>query len=97
LQQSILINCIYILTDIIFFDKNISDNIDRTDSILNIKVDTGEYKAWKSSWDNAAKRAYSLTSFLQQFAVPISIAIVLLACFVGFAILFTRIGSVCGQ
>jgi len=67
------------------------------ESILNIKVDTGEYKAWKSSWDNAAKRAYSLTSFLQQFAVPISIAIVLLACFVGFAILFTRIGSICGQ
>ena len=67
------------------------------ESILNIKVDTGEYKAWKSSWDSAAKRAYSLQSFLQQFAVPISIAIVLLACFVGFAILFTRIGSVCGH
>ena len=67
------------------------------ESILNIKVDTGEYKAWKSSWDSAAKRAYSLQSFLQQFAVPISIAIVLLACFVGFTILFTRIGSVCGQ
>ena len=67
------------------------------ESILNIKVDTGEYKAWKSSWDSAAKRAYSLQSFLQQFAVPISIAIVLLACFVGFAIIWTRLPSVCGH
>jgi hypothetical protein len=67
------------------------------ESILNIKVDTGEYKAWKSSWDSAAKRAYSLQSFLQQFAVPISIAIVLLACFVGFAIIWTRLPSVCGN
>lgn len=66
------------------------------ESILNIRVDTGEYKAWKSSWDSAAKRAYSLQSFLQQFAVPISIAIVLIATFVGFAILWTRMGSICG-
>ena len=66
------------------------------ESILNIKVDTGEYKAWKSSWDSAAKKAYSLSSFLQQFAVSISIAIVLLACFVGFAIIWTRLPSVCG-
>jgi hypothetical protein len=61
------------------------------ESVLNIKVDTGEYKAWKSSWDSASKRAYSLQSFLQQFQVPIAIAIVLVACFVGFAILYTRI------
>lgn len=66
------------------------------ESILNIKIDTGEYKAWKSAWESAAKRAYSLQSFLQQFAVPISIAIVLIACFVGFAILWTKLGSVCG-
>jgi hypothetical protein len=61
------------------------------ESVLNIRVDTGEYKAWKSSWDAASKRAYSLQSFLQQFQVPIAIAIVLIACFVGFAILYTRI------
>lgn len=66
------------------------------ESIINIKIDTGEYKAWKSAWESAAKRAYSLQSFLQQFAVPISIAIVLIACFVGFAILWSRMGSICG-
>lgn len=67
------------------------------ESILNIKIDTGQYKAWKSAWESAAKRAYSLQSFLQQFSVPISIAIVLIATFVGFAILWTKLGTVCGN
>jgi hypothetical protein len=66
------------------------------ESILNIKIDTGEYKAWKSAWDSAAKRAYSLSSFLTQFATPIAIAIVLIACFIGFAILWSKLGSICG-
>jgi hypothetical protein len=81
--------------NITYEDEN-GNKVVMKESILNIKVDTGEYKAWKSSWDSAAKRAYSLQSFLQQFAVPISIGIVLIACFVGFALLWTKLGSVCG-
>ncbi len=65
-------------------------------SILNIKVDTGLNKAWKSSWDAAAKKAYSLQSFFTQFQTPIAIGIVILSTFVGFAIMWTRLGSVCG-
>lgn len=61
------------------------------ESILNIKVDSGLNKAWKSSWDAAAKNAYSIRSFMTQFQTPIAIAIVLVACFVGFAILYTKI------
>ncbi len=62
-------------------------------AIINIKVDSGLNKAWKSSWDAAAKRAYSLQSFFTQFQTPIAIGIVILTSFVGFAILWTRIGS----
>ena len=65
-------------------------------SILNIKVDTGLNKAWKSSWDAAAKKAYSLQSFFTQFQTPIAIGIVILSTFVGFAIMWTRLGSICG-
>ena len=61
------------------------------ESILNIKVDSGLNKAWKSSWDAAAKNAYSIRSFMSQFQTPIAIAIVLIACFVGFAILYSKI------
>lgn len=61
------------------------------ESILNIKVDSGLNKAWKSSWDAAAKNAYSIRSMMQQFQTPIAIGIVIICCFVGFAILYVRI------
>lgn len=61
------------------------------ESILNIKVDSGLNKAWKSAWDSAAKNAYSIRSFLSQFQTPIAIGIVILCCFIGFAILWTKV------
>ncbi len=65
-------------------------------SVLDIKVDSGLNKAWKSSWEAAAKKAYSLQSFFTQFQTPIAIGIVILSTFVGFAIIWTRLGSICG-
>jgi hypothetical protein len=65
-------------------------------SVMNIKVDTGLNKAWAAAWKQAAKQAYSLKSFFTQFQTPIAIAIVILAVFVGFAMVWTRLGSVCG-
>lgn len=70
----------------------IDDETGEKASMLNIRVDTGLNKAWKSAFEASAKRAYSLQSFFQQFQTPIAVAIVLLASFVGFAILWTRIG-----
>ncbi len=70
----------------------IDDKTGEKVSMLDIKVDTGETKAWKSAFDASAKKAYSLQSFLQQFQTPIAVGIVILCCFVGFAILWTRIG-----
>lgn len=61
------------------------------ESILNIKVDSGLNKAWKSAWDSAAKNAYSIRAFFSQFQTPIAIGIVVICCFVGFAILYSKI------
>ncbi len=63
------------------------------ESILNIKIDTGLNKAWRSAAEAAAKKAYSLGSFFSQFQTPIAIGIVIICCFVGFAILWVRIGA----
>ena len=65
------------------------------ESVLNIKMDDGLNKAWKSSWDASAKKAYSLSTFFTQFQTPIAIAIVIIAVFVGFAIIWARLGSLC--
>lgn len=61
------------------------------ESILNIKVDSGLNKAWTTSWESAAKKAYSISSFFQQFQTPIAIGIVVLCMFVGFSILWSKI------
>lgn len=65
-------------------------------SVMNIRVDTGLNKAWRAAWVQAAKQAYSLKSFFTQFQTPIAIAIVIIAVFVGFAMVWTRLGSICG-
>ncbi len=65
-------------------------------ALINIRVDTGLNKAWRAAWTQAAKQAYSLKSFFAQFQTPIAIAIVIIAVFVGFAMVWTRLGSICG-
>ena len=65
-------------------------------ALINIKVDDGKDKAWKSAFQAAAKKAYSIQSFFQMFQVPIAIAIVLIAVFAGFAMIWIRLPSICG-
>lgn len=72
-------------------DDKTGETVEVKESILNIKVDSGLNKAWKSSWDSAAKHAYSIKSFMTQFQTPIAIGIVLVCSFVGFAILWTKV------
>lgn len=72
-------------------DDETGQIVDIKESILNIKVDSGLNKAWKSSWDAAAKNAYSIRNFFTQFQTPIAIGIVVVCCFVGFAILWSKV------
>lgn len=61
------------------------------EAVIDIECDTGADKAWQVAFDAAAKKAYSLQSFMQQFQTPIAIAIVLVAVFVGIAALWTQL------
>ena len=72
-------------------DDKTGDIQEVKEAILNIKVDSGLNKAWKSAWESAARNAYSIRSFFTQFQTPIAIGIVVICCFVGFAILWTKI------
>lgn len=65
------------------------------ESVMNIKIDSGLNKAWKSSWDAAAKKAYSIVNMLREFQTPIAIGIVIICCFIGFAVLWTKMPT-CG-
>ncbi len=71
-------------------DKTGESNIVR-EAVIDMECDTGASKAWQTAFDAAAKRAYSLQSFFHQFQTPLSIAIVLVAVFVGIAALWTQL------
>ncbi len=75
--------------------KQIFETKEVKESIMNIKTDTGKNKAWRAAWEEAAKNAYTISSFLKQYQAPISIGIVVVCCFIGFAILWTKLSSVC--
>ncbi len=61
------------------------------EAVMEMECDTGASKAWKTAFEAAAKKAYSLQSFFTQFQTPIAIAIVLVAVFVGIAALWTQL------
>ncbi len=71
------------------------ETIEVKESILNIKTDVGTNKAWQNSWEESAKLAYTIRSILREYQTPIGIGIVVICCFVGFAVLWTKVGS-CG-
>lgn len=64
-------------------------------AVINIKTDIGEDKAWQAAFEEASRNAYSMMSIIQQFQTPIAIGIVIISCFVGFAVIWTRLGSIC--
>lgn len=81
------------------FDENEKPMYEKTtvkEAIINIKTETEHNKAWKAAWDEAARQAYTIQSILRQYQTPIAIGIVVIACFIGFAILWTKLSAVCG-
>jgi hypothetical protein len=76
-------------------DSDTKEVTEVKEAVMNIKVDSGLNKAWKSSWDASAKKAYSIVNMLREFQTPIAIGIVIICCFVGFAVLWTKMPK-CG-
>lgn len=66
------------------------------EAIINIKTEVGKNKAWKVAWDEAARNAYTIRSFLREQSAAISVSVVVISCFVGFAILWTKLSTICG-
>lgn len=86
----------FLVQKVKYINEETGEEKEFEESVMDIKIDTGLNKAWKSSWENAAKQAYSLKSFFTQFQTPIAIGIVIISVFVGFAVIWSRLGSLCG-
>lgn len=77
--------------NVIYTDDKTGEQSTVEEAVIEMECDTGASKAWQTSFNAAAKRAYSLQSFFHQFQTPIAIAIVLVAVFVGIAALWTQL------
>lgn len=66
-----------------------------SESIMHIKTETGKNKAWRAAFEDAAMNAYTIKSIFRQYQAPIAIGIVVICCFIGFAVLWTKLSSVC--
>lgn len=64
-------------------------------SILNLAGKANESKVWKSQLERELKSAFSIKSVFENFQVPISIGIVAIMIFIGFAIIWGRLPSIC--
>ncbi|KKN48514.1 hypothetical protein LCGC14_0652070 [marine sediment metagenome] len=77
--------------DVLYTNDKTGEQSTVKEAVINMESDVGASKAWQTAFDAAAKRAYSLQSFFHQFQTPLSIAIVLVAVFVGIAALWTQL------
>lgn len=65
------------------------------EAVMNIRTETGKNKAWRAAFEEAAINAFTIKSIFKQYQAPISIGIVVICCFIGFAVLWTKLSSVC--
>lgn len=78
------------------FTKFINDKTGKEVYLLELHADLNTNKGWATYAERSGKATFSIASMLQQYQVPISIAIVLISVFLGFAIIWGRLPSICG-
>lgn len=64
-------------------------------SVLKMTADFSESKSWKEALERKLKSTYSIQSFIQQFQTYIAMGMVALFIFVGFAIIWQRLPTIC--
>lgn len=67
----------------------------RKAALLDVYADFSESRSWKNSVERDFKKAFSITNMIQQFQVPIAIGLTAIMIFVGFAIIWGRLPSIC--
>jgi len=69
----------------------------KTWALMDIVADIGKRKSWKTYTERAAKNAFTITSWLQEHWRAIELTVIIFVIFLGFAILWSRLPSICGK
>lgn len=62
-------------------------------TLLDLKADTSESKAWKSQFEREAKKAFSISNILEKYATAISIGLVIFLWGIQLLLLYNRMGK----
>ncbi len=65
-------------------------------AIMKIESDLGKRKTWKTYMERAAKNRFTIIGFLDKHWRAIEISIIIFVIFLGLAILWMRMPSICG-
>ena len=61
-------------------------------ALIKAKIDTSEGKSWKNSYERERKATYTIMGWLSQHGQLVGFGFILLSIFVGFAIVYAKIG-----
>jgi len=70
----------------------VDDKTGEEAALIKTRIDTGESKVWKDQFERSAKSAYSIMSLLRDYAPIIGVGLILMFNFIGFAILYGKMG-----
>lgn len=65
-------------------------------ALMDIVADVGKRKTWKNYTERMGKKAFTLSGWAEQHQFAIALAVVIFVMFLGFAILWMRMPSICG-
>ena len=85
--------------DFIIVDENsymtVKDESGNDIAVMQIVADVGKRKTWKNYTERMAKKAFTLSSWMDKHQLAITLGIVMFCMFLGFAILWMRMPSIC--
>lgn len=69
---------------------------DKKYAVMDIEADIPKRKTWKNYFERVAKERFTLAGFLAKYGQVVAFGIIIFIMFLGFAILWMRMPSICG-
>ncbi len=79
----------------VIHSKDLEGNDIQT-AIMKIKADTQKRKTWKDYFERTAKRRFTLKNFMDEYGKYLAFGMIIFVIFLGFAIVWIRMPSICG-
>jgi hypothetical protein len=77
------------------WNRVIDSNTGEETFISKVIADVGKRKTWKNYTERMGKKTFTIQGWMQEHQMAITLAIVIFAIFMGFAILWMRMPSIC--